>query len=322
MTEHLDTNPGNTCDNVLDLPVEYSRILREYVFKGEESSLHQAYQLGRQALASGIGLLELVNIHHVAASELSKTKSAAMPLNLRAADHFLMESISPYQMMQSGHKDSNAALRRLNGILEEEAKRIAHILHDEAAQLLAVVYLELAEILHETPSSPISMHVENITLHLNKVLEQLRRLSHELRPPILDHLGLLPALRFLRDGFQKRTNLVIKITDSTNHAARFSQAVETAVYRAVQEALNNVARHADATHVTINIWSENDMLHCSIKDDGVGFVPTMISADTSSSGLGLLGINERLRILHGNLIIRSALGAGTTLHFLIPEGHD
>lgn len=307
-----------------DLQALYREALQDYIDDGGEAPLHRAYELGRQALASGIGLLGLVDIHQTAAGELLTQRPADPSLvarKLRAAGHFLLESLSPFEMLQLGHQESNAALRRLNEILEEEARRIAHILHDEAAQLLASVYLELAEINREEPPAAVRARVERITAHLDQVREQLRRLSHELRPPILDQLGLMPALQFLADGFRKRYGLDVEVENLTARPGRFPQPVETALYRAVQEALNNVARHARAKRANVRVWTGEGAVYCSIRDDGVGF--TSSAADGSKPrGLGLLGIQERIGSLHGFFKADSSPGSGTELYISIPLGSD
>jgi signal transduction histidine kinase len=303
-----------------DLADMYRQALKEYLASGGEAPLHQAYELGRQALNSGVGLLGLVNIHQEIASALLKEADGDALRQFRDAHHFLLESMAPFEMMQAGNRESNAALRRLNAILEDEAKRIAHVLHDEAAQLLASVYLELAEILREVPPAPIRSHVERITSHLDQVREQLRRLSHELRPPILDQLGLMPALQFLADGFRKRTSLQVTIENAVVHEGRLPQPIETALYRAVQEALNNVTRHARAHNVRIRVWTEERRVHCSVNDDGVGFSPAPADMDTAPRGLGLLGIQERIASLHGSFKVNSKPGTGTELRIGIPLG--
>lgn len=314
-----------TRDIFPDLTGEYREALRDYLTGGGEAPLHKAYELGRQALASGTGLLSLVDIHQTATVELALSGSAdpaALGHTLRASSRFLLESLSPFEMMQLGNQESNAALRRLNEILEEEARRIAHILHDEAAQLLATVYLELAEINREAPPTAVQLRVDKITTHLDLVREQLRQLSHELRPPILDQLGLLPALQFLADGFRKRVRLDVVIANRTDHRGRFPSAIETALYRAVQEALNNVSRHAKAARTTISVWNTKWTVYCVIKDDGIGFTPSAPGTDTVPRGLGLLGIQERVNSLHGSFEIESAPGAGTELIISIPLGSE
>jgi len=302
----------------------YQKALREYLEDGGEAPLHQAYELGRHALGSGIGLLGIAQVHQAAVAEVLKRGSeptGELARKLSAAGRFLMESLSPFEMLHLGNQEANAALRRLNVILEEEAKRIAHTLHDEAAQLLASAYLELAEISRENPSLGIQQRLERITLQLDQVREQLRRLSHELRPPILDQLGLMPALQFLADGFRKRSPLHVEIENRTREGGRFPQVIETTIYRVVQEALNNVIRHAHASHVVVRVWSEESMLHCSIRDDGAGFDPVS-SGDHATQGLGLLGIRERISSLYGSFKLDSGTGSGTELRISIPLGKE
>ncbi len=300
-----------------DLDETYRAALREYLAKGGEASLLQAYELGRQALDSGIGLLGLINIHEGAVSHVIQKANGQTTQYLHDAHHFLLESMAPFEMMQIGHREANAALRRLNNVLEDEAKRIAHTLHDEAAQLLASVYLELAEIQRLAPPEPIRLHAERISEQLDMVSDQLRRLSHELRPPILDQLGLMPALQFLSDGFRKRAGLKVTIENFIADRGRLAHPIETALYRTVQEALNNVVKHAHAKDVRVRIWIEQQLVCCTVKDDGAGF-----QTSGGPGGLGLVGIRERIGSLHGAFEINSRPGSGTELRVSIPLGEN
>lgn len=301
-----------------DLDVSYRRALQDYLLEGGEAPLLQAYELGRQVLDSGIGLLGLVNIHEGAVAQIIPRANGKAAQYLHDAHHFLLESMAPFEMMQIGHREANAALRRLNNILEDEAKRIAHTLHDEAAQLLASVYLELAEIKRLQPPEPIRDRTERISSQLDMVSDQLRRLSHELRPPILDQLGLMPALQFLADGFRKRAGLHIEIENFIMDRGRLPQPIETALYRTVQEALNNVVKHAGAKTVWIRIWIEQGLVNGTVKDDGEGFGPG--GGAPGKSGLGLLGIRERISSLNGAFEVNSKKGSGTELRVSIPLG--
>jgi signal transduction histidine kinase len=143
--------------------------------------------------------------------------------------------------------------------------------------------------------------------------ERLRGLSHELRPTILDDLGVLPALGFLASGFSARTGTVADVRGSTD--GRLPPVVETAIYRIVQEALANVARHARARRVAIRIERRDAWLRCSVRDDGVG-----LPRASRPGGLGLVGIRERLDALGGRMRIGSVAGGGTELKVSIPLG--
>jgi len=226
-----------------------------------------------------------------------------------------MESLSPFEMTHRAFREANTVLRRLHERIEEETRRIAHTLHDEAAQLLASVHVALAAMSHDLPPSARG-RLEEVRGLLDRIEDDLRRLSHELRPTILDDLGLLPALEFLADGIAKRTGLPIEVGGSTH--GRLPPVVETALYRIVQEALTNAVRHADAARVRVELQREPQAIRCSIADDGVGFDARTVLAHRGGPGLGLVGIRERLEAVRGSVQINSAPGQGTRLHVAIP----
>lgn len=302
-------------ENLNDFSSQYQKMLKKYLVEGGEEYLHGAYELGRKALGGGLGLLDITYAHQAALPVLlQNTDDDRFLLLVRAANRFLDETLSPFEVSRLSSMDANSALRRLYDVLEEEAKRIAHVLHDDASQILAVAYLELADIVRTSPGE-VAERVGVVVKHLDEVREQIRRLSHELRPLILDQLGLVPALNFLANGFTKRSKLEINITGDTG--GRLPQAIETVMYRCVQEALNNVVRHAQATRVDIKVWVEDECIHCVVRDNGVGFeVPE--DRKRMFRGLGLVGIHERVGALHGECKLSSAPGEGTELHVVIP----
>ena len=295
-----------------ELPEEYRRALADHLAGIGEAALARAYELGRRAIAEGLGVLEIVALHHEA---LQATVPRPDPVGAAAAQAFLVESLSPFEMMHRGYREANTALRRLNERLEEEAQRIAHALHDEAAQLLATVHVALAGLSGDL-SPPAQRRLEEIRRLLDRVESELRRLSHELRPTMLDDLGLVPALQFLAEGVAKRTGVAVAVTGSTQ--GRLPSRVETALYRIVQEALTNAARHAHATHVEVRIRLEPQAIGCSVADDGVGFDAAVVLAPGGRHGLGLAGIRERLDPIGGTLQVTSAPGAGTRLSVTVP----
>jgi len=138
---------------------------------------------------------------------------------------------------------SEEALRRMNETLEEETKRLAHEVHDEAGQLIATAQLTLADVAREMPVSSRD-GVAKVSRVLDEVADHLRRLAHELRPTVLDDLGLVPALESLAQGVIKRSGLDVRVGGST--AGRLAPIVETTLYRVVQEAVFNVVKHARA----------------------------------------------------------------------------
>ena len=303
-----------------ELLPQYAAALQEYLAGGGEGVLRRAYELGRQTLADGFGVLEMaVLLHRTLLSAGPRGRTPAERAQRAAAtEEFFLECLSPFEMAHRGVREANSALRRLNEMREDVAKRIAHSLHDEAGQLLASVHVALEELEWDLPRGAHHERLQKIRELLGETSEQLRRLSHELRPTILDDLGLLPAVEFLAEGVSKRTGLSITVEGSME--GRAGTSIETAVYRIVQEALNNVARHARATSVSVRLRHEARQIRCSIRDDGVGFDAPSVLADRGKQGLGLSEIRERLDALGGILEIASAHGQGTELRLTIPCG--
>lgn len=296
---------------------QYSAALRDSIAGMGESALQQAYELGRRALADGLGVLDMAAMYHkaLAAGLPRHSTPEETALMLRAGASFFAESLSPFEMTHRGFRDTNIALRHLNQTLEQEIKRIAHALHDEAGQLLASVYLALDEVARNLP--PPRNHLLEVKGLLDLIEGQLRRLSHELRPTILDDLGLLPALKFLAEGVAARTGLLITVEGDSKPS--LSPLLATTLYRIVQEALTNVMRHAKASQVNVTIQHEHQTLQCSIKDNGVGFDVSSLSARIGERGLGMIGIRERLNSVGGSLSLVSTVGQGTELVVTIPH---
>jgi signal transduction histidine kinase len=303
---------------VTELAGEYEEILRGYLRDGdEEAHLHRAYELGRRALGRGFGIFDILACHHQALAVLLRDRGIPEDGQhvLDAGRLFLVEALSPFEMAQGQVREAVAAWGRLNDRLEDEIKRIAHALHDEAGQLLASVYLALDELDRESPGT--LRQVGRIRELLGRIEGELRRLSHELRPTILDDLGLMPALGALADGLSKRTGIRVDVDGDPEE--RFHPQIEIAIYRVAQEALANIARHAHATQAVIAVASGADMLSCTIHDDGQGFEPDALRA-SNRWGLGLIGMRERIGALGGRLRITSAPGRGTLVAATIPLG--
>ncbi|TLZ32941.1 MAG: sensor histidine kinase, partial [Gammaproteobacteria bacterium] len=186
-------------------------------------------------------------------------------------------------------------------------------LHDDSGQLLVSVHLQLAQVAREVPAA--EPKIQECQKLLDKAEQQLRHLSHELRPMVLDDLGWLAAIEFLAAAVSARTLIPIEVRSSVTQ--RLPAAVETALYRVVQEALTNAARHAHATRIRIEIDQHQDCLRCLIGDDGVGFE---VDSCVRRGGLGLKGMRERLSALGGSLHIGSAPGHGAEIRFQLPLG--
>lgn len=204
---------------------------------------------------------------------------------------------------------------RLIEVQEESARRIAQSLHDEASQMLAIVYLELANIARNSPA-PTARRIDRVISHLDSVCEQIRGLSHELHPMMLEQKGLWPALRQLARGVSRRSGLKVRLV---GEAKDLPAPVEAAIYRVVQEALSNVVRHAAASEAEVRLWQTEDRIFCSVSDDGVGCPLTeKQDGEDGEMGLGLVGIFERVDALGGECHIHSGGRKGTELTMGIP----
>lgn len=291
---------------------DYTRLLRDYLRDRNETALSRGYEMARDALRNGHGFVELTNVHHGALQRLCG-QGRVSAAQLDGAGVFLAECLSPFEMSHRGAQEGRRALRHLNDVLEAELKRIVHALHDEAGQLLAVAHITLAEAAGNLPPEA-HRYCGEIQRVLRQIEAGLRGLSHELRPSVLDNLGLLPALEFLADKVSRRTGLAVSVEGGPER--RLPPPVETALYRIAQEALNNAARHARAKRVAILVECTPSRVACRIRDDGVGFAP----GGESAPGLGLLGIRERLNAFGGTLRVVAEPGCGTTILTDIPLG--
>jgi len=293
----------------------YIAALRSYLQGAGEHALQQAYEIGRNALSSGTGLLSLTQLHHQALDTFLQTPSVAERQHvIRAAAEFFSECISPYEMTYSGFREANKVLRHFNEVLEQEARRISHALHDEAGQLLMAVYISLENMAQELPAS---RAYANKTIELLDQIEtQLRRISHELAPAMLNDLGLAPALQYLSEGLSRRSKANIHLQFDVED--RLPSSVETALYRVVQESLNNALRHAQAAEIAVVIERDANDVYCAIRDNGIGFDIEAVNARDGEQGFGLLGMRERLKTVGGSLHIHSVPGQGTELSVRVP----
>jgi len=198
---------------------------------------------------------------------------------------------------------------------EEEARRIARELHDEAGQLLASVHIALDGLAQRTAES--AETIQRLHELLDRVEEQLRRLSRELRPTILDDLGLGPALEWLTQGIHQRTGIRISVRAAIG---RLEAGVETALYRIVQEALTNAVRHGRASAIDVQVRERDGAAEAVVRDDGIGFDARESLSRRGEPGLGLLGMRERAEALGGRLDLDSSPGRGTAVSVIIPLG--
>jgi signal transduction histidine kinase len=279
---------------------------------GDEHTLNQAYELGRTALAEGLGVLDMALV--VSRATAPARAAEGGPEASRVED-FLLECFSPFEMAHRGALEANEALRRMDERREEHLRSVARELHDETGHLLATLHVALEGFRPYLSPGGDAPLVRTFGL-LRQMEDEIRRLAHELRPVILDDLGLVPALVFLGEGVTRRSDVAVTVRGSTD--GRLASVVETTIYRVVQEALANVARHAQARRATVELERTAHAVSCRVRDDGRGFDPTQEIGGDRRRGIGLEGMRERVARLGGVFEVCSGPGRGTELVMRIP----
>ncbi|MDX2041911.1 MAG: response regulator [Acidobacteriota bacterium] len=204
---------------------------------------------------------------------------------------------------------------RLVEVQESERRNIARELHDEIGQLLTGLKLVI-EMVSRLPAEELVEHCHKAQVLVNELMGHVRDLSLDLRPAMLDDLGLLHALLWHFERYKSQTGATVTLTHTGIENQRLTPEIETAAYRIVQEALTNAARHAGVTKIRVNAYADAESLNLQIADDGKGFdVQASLAAGQSS---GLAGMRERAQLLGGLLMIDSAIGKGTVINATLP----
>jgi PAS domain S-box-containing protein len=250
--------------------------------------------------------------------ELEIVRRQAVEKSLKKSEHHQSRLLERSQRMQEQLRNLS---RQVLQVQERERKRISRELHDVIGQTLTSINVRLANLRKDVVLDP--RNFGRSVVHTQRLVEKavniVHRFARELRPTALDDLGLIPALRAFMNGFREETG--IHVGFSTVAAVEHLKGDKRIVlYRVVQEALNNVARHAQASRVDVRIQKFDSAICMQITDNGKGFSTTRVLHAKKQSRLGLLGVRERLTMVNGNFTIKSIPGKGTTLEAHIPLG--
>ena len=207
-------------------------------------------------------------------------------------------------------------------VQEAERRSLARALHDEVGQLLTATKLTI-QAAQRTRSATTARGLLRESLGLlEQCINQVRSLSFDLRPSLLDDLGLPAALRWYLDRQADRAGFSVRFSGELSEA-RLPAEVETACYRVIQEAVTNIARHARAQHVTVSLKLAGGELEAEVLDDGVGFdVAEARARGAAGASLGLVGMEERVALVGGRMQVHSAPGKGTRLVTWLPAGSE
>ena len=235
---------------------------------------------------------------------------------LRKSEQHQIQLLEQSQHMQE-------QLRRLSHQMlqaqEEERKRISRELHDEIAQTLMGISVHLETLVRGATVNPRSLKRKFARTQrlVAKSVDIVHRFAQELRPPLLDDLGLIATLHSLMKEFAKRTRVRVRFTTFAG-VEQLPSATRTVLYRVVQSALANVARHAEASRVEVSIRKHPDLVRMEIKDNGKSFDVERVLRAKNNQRLGLLGMRERVEMVGGDFSVESAPGQGTTIRAEIP----
>jgi signal transduction histidine kinase len=273
------------------------------------------------ALLAAYFISGILNIFNLESQNRLEKVNAELSQTNEQLETRVRERTSALTKVNEALREANEQLhmlsRRLFKVQEDERRHLARELHEQMGQELTAVKIDVQGAQHLEGRTAIVGRLDGSIAGLDRVLQQVRQLSLELRPSLLDDLGLLPALRWYLDQQGRLSGLRVEFF-ADPALERVDAAIETACFRVAQEALNNVVRHARAKTVTLELHLMEEVLHLEVRDDGIGF--DVVTAQLA--GFGLLGMGERVTLLGGELDCKSAPGHGTEVHasFPMPSG--
>ncbi len=250
-----------------------------------------------------------------------------MLLTLAPVASIAIQNAVAYQQRLATVTELRESSKQLQGLAvsldtarEQERLQISRELHDELGQTLTAVKFDLAWLSDqlEQQDETLAQKARDITSRMNTLIQTVRRIATELRPGMLDDLGLAASIEWQAHDFEKRSGIACKLSLSGEYSD-LSQDQSLAIFRIFQEALTNVSRYADAKQVEVRLEKAGDMLTLELQDDGRGIKDEEI---TGSHSLGLIGMRERAKYLGGTFEIRGVPDQGTTLKVTLPVGRN
>jgi two-component system sensor histidine kinase DegS len=211
-------------------------------------------------------------------------------------------------------------LQQVTRAQEEERRRIAQELHDDTTQDLVILLRQLDDyiITSGSISEEHTTRLEQLRQQIVKIIDGVRRFSQDLRPSVLDDLGLLPALEWLTSDLTKHFGVIVDM-NVVGSVRRFAPETEAVLFRIAQEALRNIWKHSEASKASVTVQFNTNKTVLAVHDDGKGFeLPQRIEDLTLSGKLGLTGMQERAQLIGARLTIQSTPGEGTTITAEVP----
>jgi signal transduction histidine kinase len=243
-------------------------------------------------------------------------------VELARINHELKVEVAQRKKTENALRENEKRLRDLSNkilhIQEEERTRISRELHDDVGQALTAINVNLTLHKNNLNATVELLHakVAETQVLVEQAMEKMHHFAHELRPALLDDLGLIPALRSYIKGFATRTSIDVDFKADVT-AERLAPEGKTVVFRVVQESLNNIVKHAQASRVSLMVEKKDAHIRLLVKDNGKAF-SVREKLNGNNQRLGLLGMQERVRLVNGVFQIKSKPGQGTTVQVQIP----
>ena len=227
------------------------------------------------------------------------------------------ELIKSEAKLRRSHEELQALAGRLISAKEEENRRLARELHDVVSQRLAVLGMEISSVEKQLASSsqPVSTRLHSMAEDVGRVAQDIHRLSRQLHPSILDHLGLIATLRAECVAYSKQHEIATELVVATDVPDSLTPETSLALYRIAQESLWNIVKHSDARKVRLEVAQEDGEIRLAVEDDGKGFIPEQVKGQVC---LGLVSMEERARLVNGHFSVQSQPGKGTRVEVRVP----
>jgi len=319
----FSSGPGIVLAGTSILAVTFLGRVRGFIFIG--LSVAAFFVVGTQASSGALAIsgaeldpTEMRNWTRIGVTFafLTVLLTSAIDFVIRRVQESMRDTARALTDLRSAYGRLALLHERFDAAKEEERRFIAHELHDELGQMLTVVKLQLAMKADGRAAGGHAANAETLAL-IDGMIDRVRRISTDLRPPLLDEIGLFSALRAHVEAQSALSGIPIELETNVSDSLRLDSAREIACFRVVQEAITNALRHASPQRIRVRVLAIADTISLSIADDGRGFDTATLAA-ASAGHLGVAGMEERVRARGGRFDLSSRPGAGTTIEIEMP----
>jgi signal transduction histidine kinase len=230
---------------------------------------------------------------------------------------FVLAFVEDISKRKLAEEALSTVTRKLIGSQEDERARIGRDLHDDIGQRLALLAVELQQMKHTPPQSAVevSSRMDELWKRASEISNDVQAFSHELRSAKLEYLGVVAAIRSFCEEFAERQRMEIEFRSHDLPSLLSSPEISLTLFRVLQEALHNAAKHSGVRHFAVELWGTPGEVHLAVGDSGAGFDP---QTAIKGRGVGLTGMRERLNLVNGELLVESRPDRGTTIHARVP----